>query len=158
MEFLFYRIILRLAKAISMNSDQIAIRVHGLGPLDAYQVTEDELERIEKEGNELGIDFALAQFGITLASAFLANLLITPMELGKVYVIFVVIIVVGLFFGVAHGIKWYRHRGAFSALIQKIKDRQVGPVGSQGKEVSASELSQLDSSASTAPDQGDPKP
>ena len=104
MEFLLYRFLSRIVAA--MDNDHIQLRVHGLGPMDAYQVTEDELERIVKEGNELGIDFALAQFGITLAVAFLANLLITPMALGKVYVVFVVIIVVGLFFGFAHGIKW----------------------------------------------------
>jgi hypothetical protein len=148
MEFALYQFFSRLVRVVPMDSEQIPLHVHGLGHLDAYQVTEDELDRIIKEGNELGIDFALAQFGITLGAAFLANLLITPMEMGKTYVIFVVIIVVGFLFGFAHAIKWYRNRGAFSAIIRKIKDRQVGPVGKEGKEISPSDLNQLPSTAS----------
>jgi len=141
-----------------VDSEQIPLRIHGLGSLDAYHVTEDELDRIARDGNDLGTDFAFAQFGLTLAGAFLANLLITPMALGKVYVTFVVIIVVGLLFGFAHGIKWYRNRGAFSATLRKIRDRQVGPVGKQGKEISPSDLNQLPSTASPPPPPAEPKP
>lgn len=78
--------------------------------MDCYRVTEDELDRIVRDGNDLGLEFAFAQFGITIALSFLANLLITPTALGKVFVTFVVIIAVGFVFGVANAIKWFRSR------------------------------------------------
>jgi hypothetical protein len=157
MEFFLFRFLTGLVRATYMNSEQVQLRVHGLGPLDCYYVTEDELDRIVRDGNDLGTDFALAQFGITIGGAFLADLLITPMALGKVYVTFVVIIVVGFLFGFAHAIKWYQHRGAFSATIRKIRDRQVGPLGEQGKEITPNDLNQLDSSASRPTQEGEPK-
>jgi hypothetical protein len=147
MEFLAYRFLERILE-MSPDNTQVELRVHELGPMDCYHVTEDELDRIVRDGNDLGLEFAFAQFGITVAFSFLANLLITPMTLGKVYVTFVVIIAVGFLFGVANAIKWSRSRGEFSRTIRKIRDRRVGPVGKQGKEVSTSELNQLDSSTS----------
>lgn len=145
MDFLLFRFLSKFFRMVTMNSESVQLRVHGLGPLDAYHVTEDELDRITRDGSDLGTEFAFAQFGLTIALSFLANLLITPLPLGKTYVVYVVIIVGGLFFGLANGIRWYRGRGAFNRTIQKIRDRRVGPVGSQGKEISASDLQQLPS-------------
>jgi hypothetical protein len=157
-EFFISRFLERVSK-MSPDNTQVELRVHGLGPMDCYHVTEDELDRIIRDGNDLGLEFAFAQFGITVGLSFLANLLITPMELGKVYVTFVVVIAVGFVFGIANAIKWFRSRGEFSRTIRKIRDRRVGPVGKQGKEVTPSELDQLSSSESPlADEQAEPKP
>ncbi len=156
MEFAVYRLLQRFF-VMTTSNEQVQLRVHGLGPMDAYHVTEEELENIVRTGSDLGLDFQYAQFGITLALSFLASLLVSPVPFGKVYVFFLVIICVGFFFGLSNGFRWYRNRGAFSALIRKIKDRQVGPVGKQGKEVTPGELNQLDSSASPPVQQVEPK-
>src|ERR1700730_2849953 len=150
MEFSVYHFLQRFF-AMTTSNEQVQLRVHGLGPMDAYHVTEEELQNIEKTGSDLGLDFQYAQFGITIGLSFLASLLVSPVPFGKVYVLFVVIICVGFVFGLSNGYRWYRNRGAFSALIRKIRERRVGPAGTQDKEVSPSELNSSASKATKNP-------
>jgi hypothetical protein len=127
-ENLLFAFLSKIFCVVTMSSQSVPLRVHGLGTLDAYHVTEDELDRITRDGSDLGTEFAFAQFGVTVALSFLANILITPpMPLGKAYVV-------------------YRSRGAFNRTILKIKDRRVGPVGSQDKQT---DLEQLSSTSAT---------
>lgn len=128
-----------------MERDQIPLRRHRIQHIESYDVTDDDLDRIERDGSDLGLNFAFAQFGITVAASFIANWLIAPPVSRTVHDTFLIIISVGLFFGVAHGIKWYRNRRSFSATIRKIRERQVGPLGEKGDELRPSELQNLPS-------------
>ena len=61
-----------------MGPLHIPILRHGLHHLETYEITADELNRIEREGGDIGFDFQIAQFCLTIAASFLANLLISP--------------------------------------------------------------------------------
>ena len=128
-----------------MPNELIPIRRHRLSGLDVCDVTTDELNSIEREGSNVGTDFQIAQFFITIALSFLAATLSNTPTSDRVYTVFVVVIAVCFALGVAFGIKWWRERGEFSRLIQKIKDRQIGPMGDEGKEIKPAELEELPS-------------
>ncbi len=125
MEYALYRLILRLMG----SGEHIPIRRHRLMGLDVCDVTTDELDDIERETGDLGLDFQISQFCLTTAIAFLAATLSNPPISERVYTVFVVMIVIGFAIGLIFALKWWRGRGAFSRLIQKIRDRQVGPIG-----------------------------
>lgn len=139
MEWMLYRGLQRLF-AMTTSNEQVQLRVHGLGPMDAYHVTEEELILLEREGNDIGLDFQFAQLGLTVGFSFLASLMITPIPFGKVYVIYVVVTCVGFVFGLASGIRWLRNRGKCARTYIKIRSRRFGPAGTQDNELTATEL------------------
>ena len=48
MEWILYRGLQRLF-AMTTSNEQVQLRVHGLGPMDAYHVTEEELILLERD-------------------------------------------------------------------------------------------------------------
>lgn len=128
----------------SMNSDRIPIRRHGIGHVEAYEVTADELERLEKEGADVGFDFHTSLFCITMATSFLITLILSPPS-GKTFDVFVLLVIVGFLVGLIFGIRWFRGRGARSGTIKKIKERQIIPFGEKGEELKPSQLEDLPS-------------
>lgn len=144
MEYFLYRAISGLLRQF-MGSGHIPIRRHGLAHVETYDVTADELTNIEREGSDVGFDFQVAQFCLTLGASFLGGILISPPppDRPQTFTFMVVVIVVGFLLGAIFGIKWFRARGAFSATIRRIRERQVGPVGEEGKELRPSELAGL---------------
>jgi len=140
LEYALYRLI-----RVFMPNEHIPIRRHRLSGLDICDVTTDELDAIEKEGSNVGTDFQIAQFFITIALSFLASTLSNRPISERVFTVFVVIIAACFALGIAFGVKWWRERGEFSRLIRKIKDRQIGPMGDEGKEIKPVELEQMPS-------------
>lgn len=128
----------------SMNDGRIPIRRHGIGHVEAYDVTVEELERLEKEGSDVGFDFQISLFCITMATSFLIALILSP-PTGKTFDVFVLLVIVGLLVGLIFGIKWFRGRGARSLTIKKIKERQIIPFGEEGEELKPSQLEDLPS-------------
>lgn len=59
--------------------------------------------------------------------------------------VFAMIVVVGFFGAITFGVKWFKSRGSFANLLQRIRERQVGPVGEKGNEIRPSEAGQLPS-------------
>lgn len=127
-----------------MYREQIEIRRHRLSGLDICDVTMDELDALARIGSDLGLDFNVALFSLGVSLSFLASLLSTKIESRTVFDTFVIFTVVGGALAVIFGIKWFRMRGEFSVLIRKIKDRQIGPVGQEGKELRLEELENLE--------------
>jgi hypothetical protein len=123
-----------------MESEQIPIRRRRISGLDVCDVTTDELDSIEREGSNVGLDFQIAQGCLVVALSFLATLLTVKIQSERTFTVFVVIVAVGLFGATAFGLKWFQSRKSFARLIQKIRDRQVGSVGQEGKELTPGEL------------------
>jgi hypothetical protein len=146
-----YRILSDLLVAIRMNNEHIPVRRHRLTGLDVCDVTTDELDAIERQASDVGLDFQIAVFCLTLSLSFFATLLTVKIESMKVFTVFVVIVTAGLLIGSAFGIKWYKNRGSLRKLIQKIRDRQIGPVGEEGKELKPSSLGDIESMQPTIP-------
>jgi hypothetical protein len=116
-----------------MNREQIEIRRHRLPGLDICDVTMDELGAIERIGSNMGLDFNVSLFSLGISLSFCASLLSTPIESQRVFDTFVIFAVVGAALAVIFGIKWFLNRGEFSRLLQKIRDRQIGPIGDPNK-------------------------
>jgi hypothetical protein len=130
-----------------MGSGHIPIRRHGLSQVETYEVTADELERIEREGGDVGFDFQICLFCLTLASSFLIGLILSPPpdSKPKIFIVFSVLVVVGFLVGIVFGLKWYFSRNAFSVTLAKIRARQIGPIGEEGREFKPSDLANLPS-------------
>jgi hypothetical protein len=128
-----------------MDSSHVQLRRHAITHVEAFDVTQDEIEGMERAAGDTGLDFQIAQFAFTLAASFLVALLTTQIESRRTFDVFVIIVVVGFFGGIAFGVRWYKNRGAFGAIVRRIKERQIGPVGDEGKELKAAELAELPS-------------
>ena len=133
-----------------MNREHIPVRRHGIHDVETYEVFQDELDRIESEGSDLGINFNIGVAGLTSGLSFLANLLLTPVPPGKIFTVFVVITVFGFDFGTAHMIKWLRSKGNLERILTRVRDRKVGPFGEEGKEIDLSAVAELVSVKPTA--------
>ncbi len=138
MDFLLYR----LFSGILMDREHIEVRRHRLSGLDICDVTMDELDAIERVGSNVGLDFNVALFSLGVSLSFFVALLNAKIDSDRVFETFVIFIVVGIALAVIFGIKWFRNRGEFSALIQKIRDRQVGPIGDAGTPLNSDLASQ----------------
>jgi len=126
-----------------MSEDHIRIRRHSISQVESYEIFEQDLDAIEREGGNVGLDFQVALFCLTLAVSFLTALLTTTVGSIRVYDTFVILISVGTVLGVVFGIKWFRSRGAFSAILQRIRERQIGPIGDEEHPLRPSEVAQL---------------
>lgn len=137
-----------------MPNEHIPIRRHRLSGLDICDVTTTELNNIEKEGCDVGLDFQIAEFCLAAALSFLAATLSNTPASNRVFTVFVVIIIVCFILGAIFGLKWWKGRGRFAKLIQEIRDRPIGPVGEEGKELEPGQLAAL---PSTEPPEEDDK-
>jgi len=126
-----------------MSDGHIPLRIHSISQLEAYMVTADELDSLEREGCDVGLNFHTCLFCLTLAISFAVTLVTTTIDSRKTFDIFVIIVVVGTILGIYFGIEWYRNRGAFGAIFERIKERQVGPTGSTDHRLPASQIAQL---------------
>jgi hypothetical protein len=140
-EYAVYRL---FAKIFGVSvSDQIPLKRHGLDHVETYDVTAEQLERLEKECGDVGTDFQMAQFCFTLASSFFIALLTTKIESPKTFMVFVIVVIVGFIFALFFTTRWIRSRGGLTSTIKKIKSLQIGPVGEEGKEIRAEDLADL---------------
>ena len=130
-----------------MDSGHIPIRRHGLSHVENYDVTSDEIDRIEAEGADVGFNFHIGLFCVTMAASILLGLVLSPPpdDKPKTFLVLIVLVVVGFLVGGIFGLKWYIDRDSFSATIRRIRERQVGPLGEKGGELGPSELQALPS-------------
>jgi hypothetical protein len=102
----------------------------------------DELDRIEAEAGSFGTDLQVGPFALSVASSFLSVLLSTPMN-ERLFTIFTGITIVGFALGSYCIIRWKRQSKTLRGTLQRIRDRQIGPVGTAGERISASDLKDL---------------
>jgi hypothetical protein len=127
-----------------MGSDsKIDLRRHSIAQLDTYDVTADELDRIQTECMDVGQDFQFASISGTVGISFLIALVLTKIESNRIFNAFFTVMLFGLVGCFYFGVRYVRKRRAFVPIIQRIKDRQVGPVGEAGSELSPSALASL---------------
>lgn len=150
MEFVLYRALSRLR----MSNGHIPVRRHGIAHVEMYDVTADELDRIERESSDVGLDFQISLFCLTLGCSFLIALIFSPPPTNaiKTFIVFVILTSIGFLMGFIFFIKWFRGRRTFSSTLQKIRERQIGPVGEKGRELQPSELQALPSEESSGPE------
>ena len=94
--------------------------------IEVYQVTDDELRRIEYGFGQVGQDptFAVASlsssvaFAIALATAGLSE---------RLFIVFLSLVVIAAIVAVYTGVRWWRARKAAPAVIAAIRSRKVEP-------------------------------
>ncbi len=135
-----------------MAGDQISIRRHGKREIIYYDVTPDQLDRMESAGADLGSNFHIALTLLTVAFSFLTTLIVSPPPPGIKQIIFVSLTVLGFLFGPIFGYKWFKNRGAHSKIFREIREQpEIGPLGDEQQELRRSDLDNLPLEAAPAP-------
>jgi hypothetical protein len=135
-----------------MDNEHIAIRRHGRREEHRYDVSPDQLDRLERSGGDIGFNFQVAQFLITIAATFLVSLLTNPPSSQTTKFVFIVFVVLGFLFGPIFGLMWLKERGAFRRIIREVRELpEIGPLGDQSKELRPAELDQLPLGSSPVP-------
>ncbi len=135
--------------AMPFNDDQIPAKRHRLKHLDLYDVSGDELDNLEQVGATVGNDLQFATFWFPIGIAAGLTVLAVPITNIHVYQTYLVATFVGLGFGAYFTVRWHSNRDKFKKCIAKIRERQVGTVGEEGKELKPSELEVLPAGAPT---------
>jgi len=134
------------------SGDKINLRRHALSHVESYDVTADELVQIEEESRTVGQDLQYASNGLTAAIAFGIAIWGTEIKSPRVYQTFFMLALTGLIVAAYCGQKYFRGRKRCRTVIQRIRERQIGPVGEEGKELRPSQVAALTPVASPLPE------
>ncbi len=135
---------------MTLFEDQIPAKRHRLPHVDLYDVSGDELENLERLGTSVGTDLQFCTFWLPIGVSAMLTLIgeaygSVPISNPHVYETYLVAMFVGYGFGIFFGVRWWLTRAHFKKCVDKIRQRQVGPVGEEGKELKPSELESLPS-------------
>src|SRR3989338_9547517 len=93
----------------SARPGELVINKGKVNSLNIYEVTEDELEKLETGGSDpIFLNFAI--FSISVALSFLITLLTTKIDSSRIFIIFLVVTIMGFFAGFILLILWWRSR------------------------------------------------
>lgn len=124
----------------TQNEAHIKVRRAEMDSICIYDVTEDELEILEKGSpSSLYLNFSL--FLLSAAISFLASLIFTEIPSTKVFTVFAIITVVGFVLGLILLIFWYRDFRSSTSVAKRIKDRlkaETSPTKDDGDSVQPS--------------------
>jgi hypothetical protein len=123
--------------------DQIPVKRHRLEHAEIFEISADELDSIERSGASVGTDLQFATFLLPIAITLTTVLLITPIQNSRLWDGFFITLIVGYVLGSYFLIKWGRQRNTFKEVLRKIRDRRVGPLGQEGRELLPRELAEL---------------
>ena len=104
------------------TTESVTVRRGKVDSLTVYEVTESELQDLERGGPaNLFLNFAI--FLLSSAVSFLVALFSTEIKSTRTFCVFVIIAVIGLVSGVILLLIWKKSRETTSVIIQRIKDR-----------------------------------
>lgn len=106
----------------NQNESLIRVRRGEVDSICIYDVTEDELETLEKGSpSSLYLNFSL--FLVSAASSFLVSLLFGGELSTNVFIVFVVVTVVGFVVGIVLLVLWYRDFRSSTSVGKRIRNR-----------------------------------
>ena len=94
--------------------------------IEVYQVTDDELRRIEEGYGQVGQDLTFAVASLSFCIAF-AVTLATASFPDRLFLIFLVLVIVSGLAALYTGIRWWGVRRAAPTVIATIRSRRVEP-------------------------------
>jgi hypothetical protein len=94
--------------------------------IEVYQVTDDELRRIEEGFNQVGQDLTFAVASLSFCIAF-AIALATASPPNRLFIIFLILVILFSLVALYTGMRWWRARKAAPAVIATIRSRRVEP-------------------------------
>jgi hypothetical protein len=104
------------------EADTIKVRRARVDSITVYDVTEQELEQLEKGGGG-GIYLNLCLSIFSIAASFLIAVITTKIESDRQFAIFIIITTVGFLGALVLGILWWRCRESVTAVVLSIKRR-----------------------------------
>jgi|SRR5580704_16917911 hypothetical protein len=133
-----------------MAKETITVRRHSISYLEMFEVTADELDRLqfEEPQNSHELSFALAALsfavglGIALATGW--------KNMGpKTFATFIGLAGLGFILFLVFVIRWTSNLKRREVLFRRIRERQIGPVGEEGTEIEPDQLAALPSDDAT---------
>lgn len=111
---------------VQRKSDIPDIVTHTIPRIEVYQVTDDELKRIEEGSSQVAQDFAFMLAGFSLCIAFLIALVTGTFNATTGLTFRAAALVCGVS-AIYTGWKWLRHRKTAPNVINSIRSRRVDP-------------------------------
>ena len=112
-------------------------------------MTADELDQIELESMSVGQDFSFGAICLTAALSFFITIVTVRIESERLWNSFFIIMFLGFIGTVYFGIRWYRGKKHGVRVIERIREREIGPYGEEGGEIKANEAAALPAEEST---------
>src|SRR4029453_2722132 len=100
---------------------QVPLKRHALGSVETFEITADQLDRVEREGGALGFDAQVALFFVSQAISFLIVILTTTLP-EKTWTIFLCVCVFSFVMTGIFGFRWKGNKSSFAATIQRIRE------------------------------------
>jgi hypothetical protein len=124
------------------KGEVFVVERHALESLVIYEVSEHELEELERETKSVGEDFSFALAGVSIGTSLASVLLTVDIQSNRTFMAFFGVMILGFVVTLYCGVKWLRGRRRFKGVVQRIKSR-VGPLGEEGKEIEPEQLETL---------------
>lgn len=102
----------------------IPIRRFPVGSLDVFEVTEDELNLIEKY-SKIDYDFNCSIFCFSFVLGSLSNLLLSDFKSNFSAFVFISLMIIMLLSGLYTGGKWFLNRKQKQGIMDKIRSRKL---------------------------------
>ena len=116
------------------QDDYPRVKRFSLGEIPSYEVLADDFDRIEDEAQDVGLAFHFAIFCVSVAITLCIALATVPVDNWIVKSIFILVIFGGFVLGSFFLIVALRQRDSLRKMMQKIRDRQVAPLGEKDSE------------------------
>src|SRR5260370_37961765 len=112
-----------------MNGERIPAKRHRLEDVEIYEVTGDELDRIEQEAATIGTNLQFALVLLPIALSLTTALFLTTISSIRVYVTFLVIMIIAYVFGAWFFERLSRDRVTFTHFLGKLRSRLLRQLG-----------------------------
>lgn len=106
------------------------IRTYKIPAIEIYEVTEDQLDLIDKSCRNLGQDLSFAIASLSICASFVIALFSASPSATARYV-YIVVAVVSFAVSLYTGCRWLRQRKTSPGIIHKIRSRKMDPESSQ---------------------------
>ncbi len=136
-------------KILRWMKEQIEKLTHRVSHLEAYEVTEDELNAIERGYSSRQNDVAFLGITTSIFVSFVITLIaVLSNEKTATWTsqFYWAVTVTSGFASAYFLVRWRRAISQDKPIFQKIRARGIGPLGETGKEVKPAELEQMPSS------------
>ena len=140
--FLCYRGSKRNILMGTRSKREFHIESHPYTGLVLYEVSLDDLDRLETETLSVGQDVSFCLAALAIALSFTATLATVSIPAGKLFDAFFIITLLGYAGTVYFGLRWYKGRRSFKNIVRRIKERP-GSLGEEGNELDSEELENL---------------
>lgn len=108
------------------SSSSPKIVSHNIPQIEIYQVSDDELSRIEEVATKVGNEFAFMLTGVSISVTLLIAL--TQGEFQKdVEIIMKASLGISVLISIYMGIKWFRSESSVSKILSRIRSRRTEP-------------------------------